>query len=357
MQDPSTPNLPLRSQPLDILRALAVFLVLGRHIAVCPLELNRPLHFVTEIWARGGWIGVDLFFVLSGFLVSGLLFKEQVKTGSVSVGRFLIRRGFKIYPAFYVLIAATVVLIPGKVTAPKLLAEVFFVQNYFTGLWGHTWSLAVEEHFYFLLSLTFGYLPPLRRFIPVIFLVVAVVCLAARIYTVRHYPFSNDRNLFPTHLRLDSLSFGVGLAYLKYYRPRIFTRLKQRWLLLPGVCALMPAFIFPLDASRFMQTFGYTVIYLGSGLILLAVLETQLLPGPAGRIVAWLGARSYSLYLWHLPVLVVASRISNWYIFALVYLSGSVVVGILMNTIVEAPMLKVRDRFFPPVRITDQPAA
>src|SRR5437016_3117019 len=83
-----------RSTTLDVMRLVAVILVLGRHIQVCPVETSRFLHDVTFVWERGGWIGVDLFFVLSGFLVSGLLFKEHQKYGRITVKHFLIRRGF-----------------------------------------------------------------------------------------------------------------------------------------------------------------------------------------------------------------------------------------------------------------------
>src|SRR5437764_14402875 len=78
-----------RNQSLDILRAIAVLLVMGRHF---------PYY---ETWGRIGWIGVDLFFVLSGFLISGLLFREYAQTGTISFYRFVVRRCFKIWPAFY----------------------------------------------------------------------------------------------------------------------------------------------------------------------------------------------------------------------------------------------------------------
>jgi len=77
-----------RNQSLDMLRGVAVLLVLGRHMDGA------------GIWSSAGWCGVDLFFVLSGFLISGLLFTEFKKTGTIDVKRFWIRRGFKIYPAF-----------------------------------------------------------------------------------------------------------------------------------------------------------------------------------------------------------------------------------------------------------------
>lgn len=83
----------MRNTGLDLLRLVAILLVLGRHL-LPGYENNTFL----SIWRTGGWVGVDLFFVLSGFLVSGLLFEEYKKRGSLDLKRFLIRRGFKIYP-------------------------------------------------------------------------------------------------------------------------------------------------------------------------------------------------------------------------------------------------------------------
>lgn len=99
-----------RFRQIDILRAVAVLLVLGRHLTPCPEGFSHFLHHVTRIWNQGGWIGVDLFFVLSGFLVSGLLFREHEKFHELHIGHFLIRRGFKIYPPFWLLIGATVLV-------------------------------------------------------------------------------------------------------------------------------------------------------------------------------------------------------------------------------------------------------
>src|SRR6185295_15310789 len=92
---------PPRDPGLDVLRGVAVLLVLFRHFDTPPEELMHPVRAVVMWLNRVGWIGVDLFFVLSGFLVSGLLFEEYERHGTLRVGRFLVRRGFKIYPGFY----------------------------------------------------------------------------------------------------------------------------------------------------------------------------------------------------------------------------------------------------------------
>ena len=82
----------------DVLRGIAVILVLGRQMAAPAPDVSGLLKHGANLWIQVGWTGVDLFFVLSGFLVSGLLFTEYQRHGSVDVVRFLVRRGFKIYP-------------------------------------------------------------------------------------------------------------------------------------------------------------------------------------------------------------------------------------------------------------------
>ena len=95
MEKPTTQ----RSAALDTLRGIAVLLVLCRHM---PLSPKLPEWFLAplQVLQRGGWAGVDLFFVLSGFLVSSILFREWQRSAKLHAGRFLVRRAFKIYPAF-----------------------------------------------------------------------------------------------------------------------------------------------------------------------------------------------------------------------------------------------------------------
>src|SRR5216683_4653272 len=141
----------MRVRPLDLLRALAVLLVLGRHTPPPEPGVLAPLRVLGKIWYESGWIGVDLFFVLSGFLVSGLFFSEFRRHGDVRVWRFLVRRGFKIYPPFYAMLLATLIYyhFPGGKVGELLRNEAIFLQNYWGGIWNHTWSLDTEEHFYF----------------------------------------------------------------------------------------------------------------------------------------------------------------------------------------------------------------
>ena len=351
-----------RSATLDILRFVAVALVLGRHIDIYPAETNKYLNAFTGVWQRGGWVGVDLFFVLSGFLVSGLLFTEFQKRGSISPKRFLIRRGLKIYPAFYVLIALTAIdlLHSHSLIFSRLIRELLFVQNYGYELWNHTWSLAVEEHFYLLLCAGLFLVVKFRKTLlpfdklPIVFAGVAITCLALRLLI----PVGPDtlylRVLFPTHTRIDSLLFGVLLSYSAHFKPFSISGKTRIALLMIFIAAYIPPFTWTLETTRFIYTFELSALYLGGGALLLAVngLESRSLPA---RGIAFIGSRSYSIYLWHMSMALWGVRLAqkliglhlNWYGYAAVYLVGSIMAGIVMAEIIEFPIIRLRDRLFP----------
>ncbi len=352
---------------LDLLRFVAIALVLGRHGYICPAATSRVLHEVTQAWQRGGWVGVDLFFVLSGFLVSGLLFSEYQKTGGVDVRRFLLRRGFKIYPAFWVMLLATAVVVPAalhvpQITVRKQLGELFFLQNYIGEIWNHTWSLAVEEHFYLGLAALVAVLVWRRRentfdVIPALFVIIAATCLVARIVTSALTTFSYQTNLFPTHLRVDSLFFGVLLSYywhVRGLRNRPFARRFRLGLAAAGVLLLAPPFVWSLESQHWLTTVGLSLFYLGGGLLLLSALTSKMGTSRLTRGLAAIGAYSYSIYLWHLPVQfwVVAelkkhTSIQSWGFYALVYYLGSLALGIAFAKLIEYPVLRFRDRVLP----------
>jgi peptidoglycan/LPS O-acetylase OafA/YrhL len=355
---------------LDLLRLLAIVLVLGRHMAVPPETLPSSWMSILLIWQRGGWVGVDLFFVLSGFLVSGLLFSEYKSRGTLSFGRFYTRRGWKIYPPFFVLIFITVVihlLFGLSLTWMWIASELLFIQNYTPGIWGYTWSLAVEEHFYLLLPLSLILMlrfnkNSLMPFKPILALAVfvAIFALLLRLINLYYGPvYSYMTHVYPTHLRIDSLFFGVLISYLYHFYTNRFIEVLtpwRWWLIIAGVFLLTPAFIFPIEVTPFIYTVGFTIFYLGSGMLLVGVLLCNIPRRRTLTFMATLGTYSYSIYLWHMPMFffgvpLIDAALGDSIGFGtqlMIYLIGSLVIGVIMAKIVEVPVLRLRDRWFPP---------
>lgn len=347
-----------RSAALDTLRAVAILLVLGRHFLETSLGKDAPVPIWMELWQRCGWIGVDLFFVLSGFLVSGLLFREYVRFGKIRYGHFLLRRGFKIYPAFYFMFGAVLLytahLGRSFVGWPVVLSETLFIQNYGPSLFPHTWSLAVEEHFYLLLPLLLLAVRgtkdrPFAR-LPQLFVVVAVLALAARIVITQTLNFRLKTHIFPTHLRIDSLLFGVLLSWATHFAPEVLEHAwtRFRWLFAIVAAALVaPALCIEMGSGWYLPTIGLTGVYLASGVLLMFALRWK----SAWRPLAIIGTYSYSIYLWHIPVRFFGLGWLPQNVTPLTrsaaYLASAVVLGIAAAWLVERPFLALRDRLFP----------
>ena len=393
---------------LDVLRAVAILLVLGPHT---PFRLpdDSRWHGLFAAWRNIGWIGVDLFFVLSGFLIGGLLFAEQRKHGGIRFGRFFLRRTFKIWPSYLVFLAATFVwdVKEGSGSVRERLSTsghaiwpyLIHIQNYYSPLVeriGHAWSLAVEEHFYLLLPLlllAMGWwagrrgaagrtnaAPPYRG-LPWICLILALVCLGLRFaFWHGEAEFDEFVNHWPTHLQIDSLFAGVTLAYaVQFARPWVESLRRWRWWIgLAGAGCLLP-FAWISGKSTFACTIGYTILAVGSmALVLVAWFASVPPPGtaltraqPGGRmekvnrgivnVLAMIGARSYSIYLWHMPFTgPVAMRFrsftgnhglwgSPWHygVMMLIYVGLALGFGCVMYALVEAPAVLLRERWFP----------
>jgi len=343
---------------LDVLRGIAVIMVMGPHVPAYP------------VWAKvGGW-GVLLFFVLSGFLISNLIFTEYVRHSSIDIMRFYVRRALKVYPSFYLLLAGTVIycfLSNLPMTWQPFFGELILTQNYLGGMWGHTWSLAVEEHFYLLLPIALllmvrtwpGAVNPFRL-VPYVSLLLGVGCLGARLWMAYRYPvFDHRTHISFSHLCFDSLFFGVLLSYLHNFRPETLKLLTGRWrkpVFVAATIAIMPCLI--LDpVNPLVYTFGISLAYQSFGLLLILSLykEKPIAPiGRAERAIAWIGTYSYNIYLVHVPLAMafasIASRLDgaiNQYLLHAIYCFSCFGTGFAISKLVEIPILRIRDRLLP----------
>src|SRR6266700_2122150 len=330
-----------RNQSLDALRGVAIILVLLCHY-------SQALGLGSYLLDVGG-CGVDLFFVLSGFLISGLLFSEFEKTGHINVKRFLIRRAFKIYPPFYSLLALTAAfLLVFARTVPKtLLADSIFLQNYLPHFWEHGWSLAVEEHFYLFLPAMLLLLIRLDRrkhanpfrLIPFISIGLSALCLYLRIMASRHGAELIHIEL-PTHLRADALFAGVTLGYFSKFDPESFKEAGKRWVIAAGVLFAIAVVLLP-PVPRL------TFAYVASSFIVAWAVNQPPKNWLFTRALAWVGLYSYSIYIWHVVAMLFLPRLPNrWFRFP-IYFAIAVGFGVLMSRLIEVPALALRDRLFP----------
>jgi peptidoglycan/LPS O-acetylase OafA/YrhL len=366
---------------LDLLRGIAIVLVLFTHASVQPDEAGSLQPLLAYLRYLGP-SGVDLFFVLSGFLVGGLLMKEVEEHGRIDVRRFLIRRGFKIWPpyfAFLAFVGVWLAFVDGKSmmsVARRLGPNLLHLQNYFGSPRGHTWSLAVEEHFYlalpFLLVLLLrwqGEGPRALRMLPVITAGLCLLCALLRLQAYSTKPWYNPYGA--THLRIDALFFGVALAYAHRFVPSFTARMtRNRGKLLLAAVALLapqPALIRWDQSNLVAGTVGFTTTFLGYGCILLAVVHTPVRVGWAGRLLESLPARSlailgyfsYPVYLWHIDVtrpveyifadgrLMGLGAEVRWAFASAIYILLALAAGMIFMAIVDRPSLALRDRLFP----------
>jgi peptidoglycan/LPS O-acetylase OafA/YrhL len=356
---------------LDLLRATAVAWVLIYHAAI--FDLVRPSWLV-----RFGWMGVDLFFALSGYLIAGQLFRPLSRGESPGLGRFFMRRWMRTLPA-YLAVLAVYALLPPLRDQPDLLPLwrfLTFTQN--LGLdpdppkaFSHAWSLCVEEQFYLALPLALALIAPLRR--PRLGIAVLAGLVGAGmalrgwlwLHDVARAPF--DPAALPragrymtliyysTWTRLDDLLAGIALAAMPAFRPRWWAAAMSRCNLLfaaglAGVAA--SAMVFQDQIAGFAATaVGFPLLAASMALTVAGASSPRAFAARlAGRPVRALAAGAYSLYLSHKLVYhaAQAGRAAHpatppqlWLAAAL---AGALVLGAALYWGVERPFLRLRER-------------
>lgn len=348
------PNEGRRNTALDALRGIAILLVLGSHAVYRPLKPILSLEPLARFWRDVGWTGVDLFFVLSGYLVSSLLLREVRRTGKLNVWGFWVRRAYKIIPSYAVLIVVSHLLRPmGTV---KILSDLTLMQSYIPGAWGHTWSLSVEEHFYFLIAIYLlvlcrrgnKALDGMWRIIPFL----GILCPSLRFVVGEICGYGLWTTLFPSVLRLDCLAFGMGIAFVMEMandsvKKFLFSVSPAKWAISGALLFVLLTPFLGFRSGRVVNTMGLTAVYLSYGAIVFGAVRS---PGLFGtnlltQTLAFIGRISYNIYLWHVGFLLSMQGIKlNVYAIWAIYVAGSILVGWVATVIIERPFLRLRDK-------------
>jgi peptidoglycan/LPS O-acetylase OafA/YrhL len=331
-----------RIPSLDGIRAVSIALVVAWH-----LSSSGSAPWLAQLWRiDSGNLGVRVFFVISGFLITSLLLAEHARTGTVNLRRFYLRRAFRIMPVFYFFLCAMAVagalgLVPMSRSA--LLGAATYTANYVRTGWtlGHTWSLAVEEQFYLLWPSLIVLLGLRRSFIGAA-LMLLLSPLFRTIGILAGYWPDNPRYSF--ECVADALATGCLLAYA---RPWLWSHAKYRRLLERRVMELWPIVIlaFAVASARWEHWGSIAGITLIN--VAIAVWIDWCLRYPDSRVgrflnarpIAFVGVLSYSIYLWQQPFL----REGHALRFPLSILCiGAVVLA--SYYLIEQPMLRLRTR-------------
>lgn len=356
---------------LDGARGASVLLVMSFHFLV---QMTDQLD--------GTPILVDMFFVLSGFLITTLLFEERAKRGAISLRDFYLRRIFRLFPAVYALLAVFTLfaLVVGGEHRAQLLAEALtaalYVYNLFvawTGVEGQVliqlWTLSLEEQFYFvwpLLLIGALKLGRQRRF-PVLIGAMLAVVVALPLLRMGLEPEVGARTLESfvfglAIMRPDSLVLGCLAAILFRLEPTMHSRWLQRWLPIVGTIALvMYAMTFLLGGFHMFEPFVSPFYNLT--VIAMPFFVLDLIRRPGTRVASflahpfwcWFGKRSYGIYIWHLLIYfpiqaffndVFTGRVKLATLAAFPFaVAATIGVSVLSWNYIETPALRIKQRY------------
>lgn len=354
---------------LNTLRALAILLVINFHYYF--LFKDAP-QWVTTMF-KIGWSGVDMFFVLSGFLISSILFKEIINGHRISLKKFYINRFFRIIPAF-IFVVLLYFLFPilheRKGIAP-LWKFLTFTLNFgldylHKGTFSHAWSLCVEEHFYLIFPLFLFFLQSIQKFKYSYWFLILLFCggffIRYFIYTDIVLPNSTIETYninfikyiyYPTYNRLDGLLVGVSISALYNFLPNVWKKVSNygNLILILSIISLIFSFKICHDLTAFRTGFiGYPLLAFSFGLLVIAALSPQtFLFKWNSKIFTYIASISYSLYLihkiaFHYTRYLLQNVLSQPNLIFIISLLVSFIAASLMYYFIEQPFLKLRTR-------------
>ncbi len=336
---------PNRITSIDFFRGVAIISVVIFHF-----ESFMPL----------GYIGVDLFFVISGLLIGNLLTTEFKSGKKINFFRFILQRGLKIWPSYYFffLVGWLIAFLLYHKTNPDQLIPLndmkrylLFYQNYiglpFHFSFDHVWSLCVEEHFYILLPLLFiviqFFFDPIngKKYL---FISIGFAIVLGITFKYLSFYLTNGKDTYSaTHNRIDALAWGVLLNLILKYKADWVNKQKQLyWFSIIG-CVLFGLILFLklfwLNII-FQKIWFHSLLPFTLFLIILGIYFVDFSKLKAIRIIAYY---SYNWYLWHpLFAIFISQSISKNIFGLLTYLMVTFLVAVVATTLVEEPMLSYR---------------
>lgn len=339
-----TLNSTKRNSSVDVWRGIAI-------VSVVLFHFDGYLPF--------GSIGVDLFFVISGLLVGGILTNKLLNDSEIKYFRFILQRGFKIWPSYYVFILLGSVLAyffysqeytHQVIPFSDLSRYLFFYQNY-TGIpfhWSfdHVWSLCVEEHFYILLPILFLIIRKFNSKKKLLFLSLFIVILLGFLFKYYMLYYTTGKDTYSaTHNRIDALAWGVLLNVILKLYGTDFKKYKYQisYFIIGTIGLIISIWLNYNFASEFYSKVVYHSIL--PIFFTLMIFGTYYYNFSRLRIIRILGYYSYNWYLWHPIIVVLVSQSigTAWY-GLIIYLVCSFSIGVFFTLLIEEPFLNLRKR-------------
>ena len=348
-------NFKLGHRPeFDGLRGVSILLVLSVHLRLIAPRLSQML-------PSGGFLGVDVFFVISGFLITALLLDEHVRCGGISLRSFYWRRALRLLPALAGILIFTGIMAAslGSLSAPGLTPlRVASVFGYFTNwvrayeppqTWFlfHFWSLSIEEQFYIVWPAVLLLLLRLKRHHALYLVVIAISASAALKIILYLTGATTTRIYYGSDTRADSILIGCAGAMLLTFGYARTVR---------AIGSLAPAAAIILAAFVYLSSDGFKPLYLGGfTLVAMCVLSVILyaVSTPtskavhllSGSALVWIGKRSYGLYLWHWPMFEIARLMPSELLIMPLACILTFAAATLSFRFIEQPFLRLKGRY------------
>ncbi len=370
-----------RFPALHGLRVIAILSVLQVHVTIVLSHarlFDQPKFYLRS---SGIWFGMDLFFVLSGFLIGSMLLSEDAHDWP-GIRRFYARRAFRIIPLFYLILTLTWRLTRRDLGPEVAIKEYLYLANYYSNVhhaivpWG--WSLCVEEHFYLAVPVLVAVLQKMRthraRLLVLGGLWLSALLVRYAIYYSAHTPWDPGQMFLQiyvrTHTRYDTLIAGVAIAYVVHHfstqLQNFFAKNWARWASYGLAAGCLAYLLIPAESRGFTH---YSLWAWGTVTsVMYTAVVLPLLMGPATGLQRFLGARpwlylatlGYAVYLVHIPIMdrvvkfaavgFVLNHVNPmivWGFSLLILCLLSWTLALVLHMVLEKPMLWLRDRLAP----------